>query len=148
MTEMSPLQEVWRNCGQRGFCKSKGWPDICIFPKHIHHLTLTLDPHFSLINAIIPLYIIYLTDHDHVYLDSATLSYSCIVCPSHDALKDWLIVYSLRDSACVLQISSLPCAHVANDFAAPHTSSYMLVSRPFKAMNSKYMWASPVEIAD
>ena len=22
--EMSPLQEEWRNCGQRGLCRSKG----------------------------------------------------------------------------------------------------------------------------
>ena len=24
LAEMSPLQEVWRNCGQRGLCRSKG----------------------------------------------------------------------------------------------------------------------------
>ncbi len=29
--EMSPLQEEWRNCGQRGLCRSKGWPGICTY---------------------------------------------------------------------------------------------------------------------
>ena len=29
--EMSPLQEEWRNCGQRGLCRSKGWPSICMY---------------------------------------------------------------------------------------------------------------------
>ena len=45
--EMSPSQKVWRNCGQRGLCRSKGRPGICIFPSHIHHLTLASDPHTS-----------------------------------------------------------------------------------------------------
>ena len=28
-TEMSPLQEVWRNCGQRGLCRSSYLVSLC-----------------------------------------------------------------------------------------------------------------------
>ena len=29
--EMSPSQKEWRNCGQRGLCRSKGRPGICTY---------------------------------------------------------------------------------------------------------------------
>ena len=44
--EMSQSQKVWRSCGQRGLCRSKGRPGICIFPSRIHHRTLTSDHRF------------------------------------------------------------------------------------------------------
>ena len=62
--EICPMQEVLRNCGQHGLCRSKGRPGICIFPTHIHHLTLTSDPHVLISNATIPLAIISLIHWD------------------------------------------------------------------------------------
>ena len=53
--EMGPLQEEWRNSGQRSLCRSKGRPGICIFPSHIHHLTLTSTPHVLISDVTVPL---------------------------------------------------------------------------------------------